>query len=82
MLLAQTVGNLDDAQTHFEGSLELRRKSGYRPELAWSLCDYADVLLERDDKGDKAQAMSLLDEFPVSIKNIICIYNQSSIFPP
>ena len=62
VLLAQTVGNLDDAQTHFEGSLELRRKSGYRPELAWSLCDYADVLLERDDKGDKAQAMSLLDE--------------------
>ena len=40
----------------------LCRKTGYRPELAWSLHEYADMLLERDGEGDKAKATSLLDE--------------------
>ena len=61
-LLAHTMGNLDDAQSHFEDALTFCRNAGYRPELAWSLCDYADVLLERDGDGDKAKATSLLDE--------------------
>ena len=33
-LLAQTMGNFDDAQTHFEDALAFCRKVGYRPELA------------------------------------------------
>ena len=32
------------------------------PELAWSLCDYADMLLERNNEGDRDKAMTLLDE--------------------
>ncbi len=46
-LLAQTMGKLDDAAAHFEDALAFCRKAGYRPELAWSLCDYADMLLQR-----------------------------------
>ncbi len=61
-LLAQTLGNLDQAATHFEENLALCRKAGYRPELAWTCCDYADALQERDGEGDRAKAMSLLDE--------------------
>ena len=38
------------------------RKAGYRPELAWTCCDYADVLKERDAEGDRAKAVALLDE--------------------
>ena len=38
------------------------REAGYRPELAWTCCDYADMLLERDDEGEKSKATSLLDE--------------------
>ena len=30
--------------------------------MAWTCCDYADMLLERDTEGDQAKAMSLLDE--------------------
>ncbi|MCH8061051.1 MAG: protein kinase [Chloroflexi bacterium] len=48
-LLAQTMGNLEDAQNHFDDALTFCRKAGYRPELAWSLCDYADMLLERSN---------------------------------
>ena len=74
-LLAHTMGNLDDAMAHFEEALAFCRKAGYRPELAWSLCDYADLLLERASTmpgrggsrtaptdADRAKAMSLLEE--------------------
>ena len=43
-------------------ALAFCRKAGYRPELAWTCCDYADALCERDGDGDRAKAMSLLDE--------------------
>jgi len=36
--------------------------SGYRPELAWTCCDYADVLKDRGGEGDRAKGVSLLDE--------------------
>ena len=61
-LLAQVMGNLEQAAEHFEDALAFCRKAGYRPELAWSCCDYADTLLQRDDPGDREQAMSLLEE--------------------
>ena len=59
---SKTLGNLDQAATHFEDALTFCRKAGYRPELAWSCCDYADALRERGGEGDRAKAMSLLDE--------------------
>jgi tetratricopeptide (TPR) repeat protein len=68
-LLAHTMGQLNKAAKHFEDALAFCRKAGYRPELAWSLCDYADVLRERASTGsaqaspgDRQKAMSLLDE--------------------
>ncbi|MCH8309040.1 MAG: hypothetical protein IIB17_00925 [Chloroflexi bacterium] len=61
-LLAQTTTNLDDSETHFEDALAFCRKAGYATELAWPLCDYADILPERDAKDDKAKATSVLDE--------------------
>ena len=60
--LSQTMGNLDQTATHFEEALAFCRKAGYRPELAWTCCDYADLLRERNGDGDRAKAMSLLDE--------------------
>jgi len=61
-LLSQTMGDLDQAVAHFEDALAFCRRAGYRPELAWSLCDYADMLLQRNQPGDRQRAMSLLDE--------------------
>ena len=37
-------------------------RAGYRPELAWTCCDYADLLRERNDEGDRAKAIALLGE--------------------
>jgi tetratricopeptide (TPR) repeat protein len=69
-LLAQTMGQLDKAAEHFEDALSFCRKAGYRPELAWTCCDYADMLLNPVGAGFKPaptpaqrqKAMSLLDE--------------------
>ena len=56
------MGRLDDATAHFEDALAFCRMAGYRPELASSLCDYADALLQRAGAGDREKAISLLDE--------------------
>ncbi len=53
---------LDQAVTHFQDALAFCRKAGNRPELAWTCCDYADTLLQRNEAGDGEKAMSLLDE--------------------
>jgi len=67
-LLSQTTGNLDQAAEHFEGALAICRKAGYRPELAWTCCDYADALLDprvssrRTTWESRQKTISLLDE--------------------
>ena len=60
-MLAETMGDLDQAAQHFDDALAFCRK-GYRPELAWACCDYADTLLQRNEPGDREKAVSLLDE--------------------
>ena len=53
---------LGEAVTHSEDALAFCRKAGYRPELAWTCCDYADLLRERDAEGDRSKTITLLDE--------------------
>ncbi len=55
-LLAHTMGDLDRATTHFEDAPAFCRKGGYQPELAWTCCDYADTLLQRNELGDREKA--------------------------
>ena len=61
-LLARTMGQLKQSTTHFEDALAFCRRAGYRPELAWTCCDYADTLLQRNNPGDREKAAALLDE--------------------
>ncbi len=61
-LLSHTIGNLNQAAIHFEDAQKFCRKAGYRPELAWACCDYADALRGRDAEGDRTKAITLLDE--------------------
>jgi tetratricopeptide (TPR) repeat protein len=58
-LLAHTMGNLDKAVEHFEAALAFCRRAGYRPELAWTCCDYADMLLQRSSAvaGETSQTV-------------------------
>ena len=61
-LLSQTTRNLDQAADHFEDALTFCRKAGYRPELAWTCCDYADMLRDRDGPKDGEYAIAMLGE--------------------
>ena len=61
-LFSHTMGDLDQATEHFEDALVFCRKAGFRPELAWTCCDYADTLLQRNEPGDYEKGMTLLDE--------------------
>ena len=67
-LLAKTTGKLDDAAAHFEDALAFCRKADFRPKLAWTCCDYADLLIDLSTSSDttasdnRAKAISLLDE--------------------
>ena len=61
-LLARTLERPDAAQTHFEDAIVFCRKAGYRPELGWSCCDYADMLVERNGPTDQYMAKALYGE--------------------
>ena len=61
-ICATAIGKLDAAVSHFEDALAFCRRAGYLPELAWSLYDYADTLIQRNGDGDPAKAAMLLDE--------------------
>ena len=61
-LLAQTVGDLSQAETHFADAREFCRDRGLQPELAWTCSDHAELLLDRNDPGDREKAIELQDE--------------------
>ena len=61
-LLAQTAGSVSEALAHFEDALGFCRNAGFRPELAWTCHDYADALWQRNNRGDRVKAATLLDE--------------------
>ena len=61
-LLAHTMSNFDDSEMHFEDALTFCRNGGYRPQLVWSLHDYANLLLKRNNVGDREKALEMLDE--------------------
>ncbi len=67
-LLAATLGETESAQSHFQDAIDNCRRAGYRPELAWSLCDFSEMLLALGSPTGstgaerQVQAMSQLDE--------------------
>ena len=60
--LAHAAGQQRRAISRFESALAFCRRSGYRPELAWTCHDYAGALLDSGRREDRMKAASLLDE--------------------
>jgi DNA-binding CsgD family transcriptional regulator len=60
--LAHCAGQTRRAIVDFENALGFCRKSGYRPELAWTLYDYAKALLDTGSRDDRERAATLLHE--------------------
>ena len=60
--LAHAAGDVAKSVHHFEDALAFCNKAGYRPEYAWSCWEFASVLLDRSDSGDRLRAEELLQE--------------------
>jgi predicted ATPase/class 3 adenylate cyclase len=61
-LLAATMSRWEDAEKHFQDAIEMNGRMGARPWLARSQHDYADMLLKRDEEGDREKALELVTE--------------------
>jgi DNA-binding SARP family transcriptional activator len=59
-ILAAATGHWDDSQRHFEDALHLNDRIGARPSLAHTRENYARMLFERGNAGDKQEADKLL----------------------
>ncbi len=53
------MGDTGRAAAHFEDALTFGRRAGYRPELAWTSCDFADLLLVRAHSPSTSSATVL-----------------------
>ena len=60
--LAQKLGRPREAVRHYEAAAIFCRTASYQPELAWTCYDFAGALIDRDGKGDRVEAASLLEE--------------------
>jgi DNA-binding CsgD family transcriptional regulator len=60
--LAHAARQTRRAVAHFENAVAFCRKSGYRPELAWTSYDYAKALVDTGSRDDREKAAILLHE--------------------
>lgn len=61
-MMAAVLGRLDDAERHFEAAVAFDRRIEAPPWIAHSLYNYARMLIERDAPGDRARALTMLQE--------------------
>jgi DNA-binding CsgD family transcriptional regulator len=61
-LLARGAGQTRRAIDHFEDALTFCRRSGCRPELAWTSYEYASALLDAGRRDHRERAAVLLEE--------------------
>ena len=58
-ILARTMSRFDEAERHFDGALAMNTRMGAKPWVAHTQFDYAEMLLARDQPGDREKAFLL-----------------------
>ena len=61
-MLAHLAGLSNEVDRLFQAPIDRCRTLGFRPYLAWTCSDYAEMLLDRDESGDREKAIELQDE--------------------
>jgi tetratricopeptide (TPR) repeat protein len=69
-ILAAATGRINEAEQHFRDSLELSARIGARPSLAHTQTEYAQMLLEREDRPALQTACVLLDEAAATYRDL------------
>ena len=78
-LLAKTLGDLDQAISHFEDASEFLRPGDIRPEIAWNCYDLAGTLLLRNTSGDRQHASELLDETLIPESLLYRLFHETGV---
>ena len=60
--LAWKTGQSPQAVGHYSDAIDFCRSGGYRVELAWSLAEYSEMLIEGNVRDDRDKATELQDE--------------------
>jgi tetratricopeptide (TPR) repeat protein len=68
--LAATMSRWDEAAKHFEDALEMNAKMGARPFEVYSQHAYGDMLLARNDPGDRKRAYVLFEQAFVTARKL------------
>jgi tetratricopeptide (TPR) repeat protein len=58
--LATVLERWEDAERHFEDAIEMNTRMGFRPWVAMTQLNYAQMHLARDGPGDREKARDLL----------------------
>ncbi len=69
-LLAATMSRWDAAEQHFHDAIEQNERMGARPFTAFTMYDYARMLLRRSEAGDAGRAHDLLDRALVIARDV------------
>jgi tetratricopeptide (TPR) repeat protein len=69
-VLAATLSRFDQAAAHFEAALERDVETGSPYALAKARCDYASMLLRREQPGDRERALALLEEARLAAEHL------------
>jgi hypothetical protein len=64
------MGRRSEAAEHFEEALAMNGRMGVRPWLAQTQTEFARMLLERDQPGDRERARELLDNALATYKEL------------
>jgi class 3 adenylate cyclase/tetratricopeptide (TPR) repeat protein len=68
--LATTLGRWDDAARHFQDAMTMNARMEALPWLAHTQCQYAFMLIARDQAGDRDQAAGLLNAALVTARQL------------
>jgi DNA-binding CsgD family transcriptional regulator len=61
-LMNQALGRRESAERHYNDAIDFLGNAGYRPELAWTLYDFAGLLLSQNNTAGHEKAKSRLDQ--------------------
>ena len=69
-LLATTMSRWEAAEKHFEDAIAMNARMGAEPLAATTGCSYAEMLLARGGRGDRAKALRLLEQVLAAARDL------------
>lgn len=69
-ILATTTQRWKEAKLHFEEAIAMNKKMGARPWVAHTQRDYAEMLLAKNEPGDRERAVNMIEQALVTYQQL------------